>query len=113
MSGAPTAHEVLHWLRIAPATLDDLRLMIRSAGGSRRVIEEAVETLRLRGEPIVGGNDGLHLTDNPDELDRYVQARRRRAVSIYLGTRALRLTAKHMREAQDAEAGLTLWEDVA
>jgi hypothetical protein len=100
MSGVPprtVAGEVLHWLRIAPATIDDLRLMVREAGGSRRVIEEAVETLRLRGEPIVG----------------YVLARRRRAVSIYLGTRALRRTAARLREMRDAEAGLTLFGDIA
>src|SRR5688572_2646000 len=101
-----TESEVLHWLRIAPATIDDLRLMIPEAGGSRRVIEEAVESLRLKGEPIIGGNDGLRLTEDPDELAKYVEARRRRLVSIYQGNRSLRRTVRRMREAND----LTLWE---
>lgn len=100
-----TEHEVIHWLRLAPATIDDLRLMIRV---SRREVEEAVETLRLKGEPIIGGADGLRLTDNPDELAAYVEGRRRRAVSIYLGTRALRRTTARMREIRDERDGLTL-----
>jgi hypothetical protein len=100
----------MHWLRIAPATIDDLRLMLRV---SRREVEEAVESLRLAGEPIVASNDGLRLTENPDELAAYVEARRRRAVSIYLGTRALRRTTARMREVQDEQNGLTLFGDVA
>lgn len=100
-----TEHEVRHWLHMAPATIADLALMI---GCSRREVEEAVEALRLGGEPIVGGNDGLRLTEDPDELARYVEARRRRAVSIYLGTRALRRTAARMREVRDERDGLTL-----
>lgn len=85
-----------------PRTLDELRLALRVP---RREVEAAVEALRVSGEPIVGGNDGLHLTSDPVELERYVEARRRRLVTIYLGTRALRLTARRMRERTD----LTLW----
>lgn len=80
---------------------------------TRRDVEEAVESLRLAGEPIVGGNDGLRLTENPDELERYLNGRRRRMASIYLGSRSLRATLRHMREVQDEEAGLTLFGDVA
>lgn len=98
-------NEVRHWLRMAPATIADLALMIHC---SRREVEEAVESLRLSGEPIIAGNDGLRLTENPDELAAYVEARRRRAVSIYLGTRALRRTAARMREVRDERDGLTL-----
>ena len=105
-----TEHEVRHWLRMAPATIADLALMI---GVSRREIEEAVESLRLQGEPIIAGNDGLRLTEDPDELAKYVEARRRRLVSVYKGTRALRSTLRHMKEAQDEAAGLTLFGDMA
>jgi biotin operon repressor len=100
-----TESEVLHWLRIQPATIEELRLMLHT---TRRDVEEAVESLRLAGEPIVGGADGLRLTENPEELAAYVEARRRRAVSIYLGTRALRRTAARMREVRDEQDGLTL-----
>lgn len=102
-------HEVLHWLRIAPATIDDLRLMISDAGGSRRVIEEAVESLRLAGEPIIGGNDGLRLTENPDELAKYLEARRRRAAQIHRGTMRLRSTLRRMRHGSQE----TLFGDAA
>jgi len=108
MSGVPTALErdVLRLLRIS-TTIADLALL---CSVPRRSVEEAVESLRLRGEPIVGGNDGLRLTEDPDELEAYIEARRRRLVSIYAGNRALRRTLRHMKEAADARAFLTLWD---
>jgi hypothetical protein len=72
---------------------------------SRRDVEAAVESLRLAGHPIIGGADGLRLTEDPDELEKYVEARRRRMASIYLGSRALRKTLRRLRERSD----LTLW----
>lgn len=93
-------------LRRLPMTIEELRVALRVP---RRLVEEAVENLRLSGEPIVGGNDGLRLATDPDELAAYVEARRRRAVTIYLGTRALRKKVSRMREARDSEASLTLW----
>ena len=103
MSGAPLAlqHNVLRLLRI-PTTIADLAVLCNV---SRRDIEACVEELRLRGEPIVAGNDGLHVTEDPAELEQYVDARRRRIASIYLGCRSLRRTARRMRERAD----LTLW----
>lgn len=58
----------------------------------RRDVEAAVEELRLEGQPIVGGPAGLHMAASPSELAQYVEARRRRLVSVYAGTRALRRT---------------------
>jgi biotin operon repressor len=77
---------------------------------SRRDVESAVEELRLAGEPIVGDGRGLHLTENPDELAAYLDARRRRMASIYLGNRALRRTVTRLRDAKAASEGLTLWD---
>jgi len=107
MSGASPAlqHDVLRLLRI-PTTIADLAILCNV---SRRDIEACVEELRLKGEPIVAGNDGLRLTENAEELAAYVDARRRRLVSIYAGNRALRRTWRRMKEATD----LTLWSDVA
>jgi biotin operon repressor len=85
-----------------PVTIADLA---RNLGRSRRDIEAAVEELRLAGEPIVGGSDGLRLTSDPDELAAYLEARRRRMASQYRGSRALRRTLRAMRERAD----LTLW----
>lgn len=98
----PLERDVLRLLRIS-TTIADLALL---CAVPRRSVEEAVESLRLRGEPIVGGNAGLWLTEDPDELAAYIEARRRRLVSIYAGNRALRRTLRHMREARD----LTFWD---
>lgn len=103
--GLPAA--VLHKIRfLGPLTIAEIATF---CAVSRRDVEAAVEELRLSGEPIVAGNDGLHLTENPDELETYVQARRRRIASIYLGNRSLRRTARRMREVEDERIGLTLW----
>lgn len=99
----PLERSVLWMLRGDRYTIGELCSQLRK---SRREVEEAVEFLRLRGEPIVAGNDGLHLTEDPDELTAYVEARRRRMASIYLGSRALRRTLRYMRERAD----LTLWD---
>ena len=83
-------------------TLDQVGRQTRLA---RRDVEAAIETLRLEGQPIVGGPRGVKLTSDPEELGAYVEARRRRMASIYLGSRALRRTARRMKERTD----LTLW----
>lgn len=118
MSAAPTALEqsVLWMLRGGTWRIGrpgQSETLCSHIGASRRDVEAAVESLRLRGEAIVGGNEGLRLVTDPDELLEYVEARRRRTVAIYLGTRALRNAARRMKEAQDAAGGLTLWRDAA
>lgn len=97
--GSETSPAVLHAIRFyGPLTINEVCTMTKL---SRRDVEAAVESLRLAGEPIVGGNDGLHLTEDPVELENYVEARRRRMASIYLGSRALRRTARRLRERVD------------
>lgn len=97
----PLEREVIRLTRI-PTTIADLATL---TGHSRREIEEAVEVLRLRGEPIIGGNEGLKLTESADALGVYLEVRRRRAAQIHRGTMALRRTLRRMRERDD----LTLW----
>lgn len=77
----------------------------------RREIEEAVEELRLRGEPIIGGAAGVKLTDNPIELAAYVQQRRHRALAIARGTRELRHTVNRLSGRQAGQR--TLFGDAA
>jgi hypothetical protein len=99
--------EVLHTIRFfGPVKISEVCALTNLP---RREVEAAVESLRIRGEPIIGGKAGLRLTEDPDELLRYVQARRRRMFSEWRGTRALRRTAKRMREVEDERIGLTLW----
>lgn len=96
----------------APAGLDGWRTLdeiARQLGVPRREVEQLVEGWRLAGKPIVAGARGVRWTDDPDELAAYLDARRRRLVSIYAGNRALRVTLRRMRERED----LTLWSDVA
>lgn len=83
-------------------TLDELRGRI---GCTRREVEEAVQSLRLAGHPIVGGNEGLRYTQDPTELAVYLESRRRRTAEVHRGTMKMRTTLRRMREATD----LTLW----
>jgi hypothetical protein len=98
-----TEANVLHELRTIAyiPTIEDLR---RLALCSRRDIEAAIETLRLEGHPIIADAHGVRLTNDPDELARYLEARRRRLVSQYKGTRALRLALRRLRRDP------TLWD---
>lgn len=75
--------------------------LARAVGCSRREAEAAIETLRLEGQPIVADTFGLRLTNDPDELRAYIEARRRRLVTIYKGNRALRRAEKALRERTD------------
>ena len=100
---------------------EEFVLRILSAGGTltikqlalglpRRLIEEAVENLRLAGHPVIGDAHGLHLARDADELAEYIKARRRRLVSQYKGTRALRPTLARMRaEERDDDAENRAW----
>lgn len=108
MSGPPTRVErdVMSWLGFAPHSIDELRYRLNVP---RRDIEAAVEALRLRGEPIIGGASGLHLTSDPSELREYVNARRRRALSIFRGSRALRHTVTKLQHGD----GTLFGKDVA
>ena len=76
--------------------------LARACDLSRRDTEAAVQHCRLAGHPIVdAGREGLAWTNDPEELAAYVDSRRRRMASIYLGSRALRKTVRRMREATD------------
>ena len=79
----------------------------------RRAVENHIEILRLEGEPIIAGDQGVRLTTDPNELREYAQGRRRRLVSIAKGTRKLLSTARRMQEAKDAEDHLTLFGGAA
>ena len=70
------------------------------AGLSRRETEGAIEALRLEGQPIVGGNEGVQLTRDPRVVREYVKSRRRRLFHVALGTRALLRTARRLEHEQ-------------
>jgi len=75
--------------------------LARAVGCSRRDAEAAIEALRLEGHAIVADGKGLRLTQDPVELQAYLEARRRRLVSQYKGTRALRRALRRLKERTD------------
>lgn len=87
-------------------TLADLATVLRVP---RRDVEAAVELLRLHGAPVIAGGEGVKLTDQPRELEHYIQGRRLRTAAIHRGTMRLRSTLNRMRHGTQE----TLWRDVA
>lgn len=69
-------------------------------GTPRREIEAAVERLRLAGEPIVAGPDGIRYTTDVGEIRAYAKGRRSRLASIARGTRELLKTARRLDTTQ-------------
>ena len=78
-------------------TLDELRGRL---GVSRRDVEDAIQDLRLKGRPIIGGAEGVKLSTSPQEIREYAASRRRRLVQVALGTRALLRTARRLDATQ-------------
>lgn len=76
---------------------------------SRRDVEAAIESLRLQGEPVIGGSSGVKLTAEPVELEAYLAQRRYRTAAIHRGTMKLRSTLHRMRYG----AQQPLWRDAA
>ena len=74
-------------------------------GWTRRVVEEAIEALRLGGEPIIGGAHGVRLSSDAAEIREYARGRRSRLASIARGTRSLLQTARRLDATQP-----TLWQ---
>lgn len=62
----------------------------------RRTAEEAIESLRLSGEPIIGGNDGVRYTTDPALIRDYVRRRRARTLTVAMGTRRMAQTAARL-----------------
>ena len=91
-----TDERILAWLAVTNRewTIDKLRIVLAVP---RREIEAAIEALRLAGNPIIADATGVRLTNDPSELAAYIDARRRRLVSQYRGTRALRQTWRRMQ----------------
>jgi hypothetical protein len=89
--------------RFGPITLRDIARMTHL---SRRDCEQAVQELRLRGEPIIDdGTLGLRYTDDPEELASYLRSRRERARTILKASGPLRETERRLRQ-RDMVLGL-------
>jgi predicted DNA-binding transcriptional regulator YafY len=102
------AARVLRLLANASATQRDLAAALDL---SVREVQEAILDLRLAGHPIIGHADkrGMRLSDAADEVLACAISLRRRALTQFVTSRALRRTARRMQAADDAAARLTLW----
>jgi biotin operon repressor len=96
---------VLEELTGQPATLEDLATWTASP---RRLVEDAVQALRLAGQPILADGRGVWLSADPEEIRRVVRSRRRRELSIARVTRALMQTANRLEHTEQP-----LWQEVA
>jgi biotin operon repressor len=94
-----TDHQlVLSTLSSKASTLRDIA---RATGLSRRAVEQAVQTLRLEGAPLVSDSDGIRISRDPAEV---------RACAKRLRSRAIHQmeTASALEKAAD-QMPMTLW----
>lgn len=76
-------------------------------GAPRRALEAAVQDLRLRGQPVASGPDGVWLGDTED-VAATLRSLRGRMVAQYQTYLALRKTLRAMRT--DAVEQPSLWD---
>jgi hypothetical protein len=112
-----TALAAPHWADLVKVRLGYGRDRARTIGSlqetlgvSRRIIEKAIEQLRLEGCEVCTGPDGAYLSLDSAELYQHAQALRSRAIHILLGARALRATARRHERAQQTTLP---WQEVA
>jgi hypothetical protein len=72
----------------------------------RRAVEQAVQALRLQGEPLVSDGDGIRYSTDSAEVKACADALRRRFIHQALTARALRRTARRMESARELVLGL-------
>ena len=85
-----------------PVKIEHLRWAHPQRRLSRREVEAAILALRLAGEPICSGPDGVWL-GTPDELAECIERLRARARTQLVTCRAMRRTLRRM------EGQLVLW----
>lgn len=72
-------------------------------GWSRRVVEKAVQALRLDGKAVASGSDGIWLTDAAAELDATHHMLVSRLQAQAATADAVKATADRMRGSQQTE----------
>jgi hypothetical protein len=92
-----------------PVKQDDLAYSLWGSEGSVRRVQAACQEARLAGWPIVSSGTGVRLETIPAAVAACADALRARALTQFVTARALRYTARRMREEEDARAAATLW----
>lgn len=105
----PTPADVLalHLNFALSVTIGELAEQLR---WPRRMVEQAITDLRLQGRPVCTGPDGVWLARSAKEMEQQYQALRRRYISQALTARAVRATARRMRDAEAKVEQRTLWD---
>jgi biotin operon repressor len=85
-----------------PVTIADIA---RDLGLPRREVEQAIQSLRLQGNPIATGQDGVRLARTADELAESNRSLHHRLVQQYQTLRAQRRAEARLRAG---ESDLTL-----
>jgi methylthioribose-1-phosphate isomerase len=75
-----------------------------------RKVQEAIQELRLAGHPIVTSGNGVRLAPWAIDVEMCADALRRRLAHQYLTLRAMRATARRMRDQEAAALHATLWD---
>lgn len=94
----------LSWGR--PVTIGTLQ---EQMGVSRRMVEKAIEQLRLEGVPVCSGSAGVWLSTSAPELYAHAAFLHARAARIHEGANALEATARRHERVQQT----TLFGDAA
>ena len=94
------------------ATARTIGWIAEHAGVPRREVEQAIQTARIEGVPLVTGEHGVWATDSPAEASQMAERLRYRIVHQYVTYRALRATARRMA-AQHVEQTAIPWESAA
>ncbi len=102
------AERVLRLLGNASAKQADMAFVL---GLSIRQVQSALQQLRLEGHPVFTSEDGVRLAQTADEARACSDALRRRLVSQYRTYKALRNTARRMRDEENRRESLTLWRE--
>lgn len=97
---------VLLYLTLAgPATIRDIALDL---GASRRDVEQAIQQLRLEGNPICSGAAGVRLARTADELAASNRSLHHRLREQYRTLRAQRRAEAQLRARENRDLTLGL-----
>lgn len=101
-----TAERVLYLL-VADWQWHTIRDLTIAAGTSRREVEEAIQQLRLEGNPIATGQHGVRMAHTADELAESNRSLHHRLKAQYQTLRAQRRAEARLRQRESTQA--TLW----
>ena len=101
-----TAERLLYLLTIDGGSWLTIRQLAASLSVSRREVEEAIQQLRLEGNPIATGQHGVRLVNDADELAESNRSLHHRLRAQYQTLRAQRRAEARLRAREELVLGL-------